>query len=49
MEETYLLLLVLSVLGDEVSQGLVDATLLEELVELVLERNMERVELESVQ
>ena len=39
------MLLVLSVLGDEVSQGLVDAALLEELVELILERDIERVEL----
>ena len=42
---TNLLLLVLSVLGDEVSQGLVDAALLKELVELILERDIERVEL----
>lgn len=45
MEPTNLLLLVLSVLRDKVRQGLVNATLLEELVELILQRNVESVEL----
>ena len=46
---TNLLFLELSVLGNEVCQRLVDAALLQELVELVLERNVERVELQVVQ
>lgn len=42
---TDLLLLVLSVLRNEVGQSLVNAALLKELVELVLERDVEGVEL----
>ena len=43
--ETNLLLLVLSVLGNEVGESLVDTALLQELVELVLKGNVKGVEL----
>lgn len=42
---TDLLLLVLSVLRNEVGQSLVNTALLEELVELILKRDVESVEL----
>ena len=42
---TNLLLLVLGVFRNEVREALVDAALLKELVKLILERDVERVEL----
>ena len=39
------MLLVLGVLGDEDRKGVVDAALRQELLELVLDRDVERVEL----
>ncbi len=46
-DATDLLLLELSILGNEVRQCLIDTTLLQELIELILKRNVERVELQS--
>jgi len=47
MTKGYLLLLELCVLGNEEREALVDATLLEELIKLLLEAEVERLELQK--